>query len=53
MASLVLRKFDKGTKLWDIAKMYRTTGADILAANQLTSEGEISSDKLLLIPRHK
>lgn len=52
-ASLVLRKFDKGTKLWDIAKMYRTTGADILAANQLTSEGEISSDKLLLIPRHK
>lgn len=52
-ASLVLRKFDKGTRLWDIAKMYRTTGADILAANQLAGEGDISPDKLLLIPRHK
>ena len=51
--SLVLRKFDKGTKLWDVAKMYRTTREDILAANGLEAEGEVPSDRLLLIPRHK
>ena len=52
-ASLVLRKFDKGMRLWDIAKLYRTTGADILAANQLEGEEGITSDRLLLIPNHR
>ena len=51
--SLVLRKFDRGTRLWDIAKMYRTTGADILAANQLEGEEGITPDRLLLIPNHR
>ena len=51
--SIVLRKVAPGTRLWDIAKQYRTTGGDILAANQLESEGEISGDRLLLIPRKR
>ena len=51
--SIVLRKVANGTRLWDIAKQYRTTGADILAANQLESENAIPADRLLLIPRRK
>jgi len=51
--SLVLRKFDQGMRLWDIAKLYRATTADILAANGLEEESAISADRLLLIPRHK
>ena len=53
MPSLVLRKFTYGTKLWDIAKAYRTTTDAILSANDLESEGDISEECLLLIPRHK
>ena len=51
--SIVLRKISSGTRLWDIAKQYRTTGADILAANALESEEALSGDKLILIPRHR
>ena len=51
--SLVLRKFDREMGLWDIAKLYRTTGKDILAANQLEGEEEITPDRLLLIPNHR
>ena len=51
--SVILRKFDQSTRLWDIAKQYRTTCADILAANQVESEQAIPTDKLLLIPRRK
>ena len=51
--SVILRKFDRNGRLWDIAKQYRTTCADILAANQLDSEQAIPTDKLLLIPRRK
>ena len=51
--SVILRKFDRNTRLWDIAKQYRTTCADILAANQVDSEQAIPADKLLLIPRRK
>ena len=48
--SAILRKVDRGTRLWDIAKQYRTTCADILAANQVDSEQAIPADRLLLIP---
>ena len=51
--SVILRKFDRGLRLWDIAKQYRTTCADILSANQVESEQTIPTDKLLLIPRRK
>ena len=53
MASIVLRKFVAGTRLWDIAKAYHTTGADILAANQLESEAAIPADRLILVPRRR
>ncbi len=52
-ASIVLRKFGDGARLWDIAKQYHTTGADILAANELESEAAIPADRLLLIPRRR
>ena len=51
--SVILRKFDGSVRLWDIAKQYRTTCADILAANQAESEQTIPTDRLLLIPRRK
>ena len=51
--SVILRKFDRSLRLWDIAKQYRTTCADILSANQVDSEQAIPTDKLLLIPRRK
>ena len=51
--SVILRKFDRSGRLWDIAKQYRTTCADILSANQVESEQAILADKLLLIPRRK
>ena len=53
MPSIVLRKISDGTRLWDIAKQYRTTGADILAANAMESEDALNGDKLILIPRHR
>jgi len=53
MPSLVLRKFERGAKLWDIAKHYRTTTAAILAANALENERTVGETQLLLIPRHK
>ncbi len=51
--SVILRKFDRSGRLWEIAKQYRTTCADILSANQVESEQAIPADKLLLIPRRK
>ena len=51
--SVILRKFDRSARLWDIAKQYRTTCGDILAANQVDSEQAIPTDRLLLIPRRK
>lgn len=53
MPSLVLRKFERGERLWDIAKQYRTTTAAILAANGLENERTVGEEQLLLIPRHK
>ena len=36
-----------------LAKRYNTTIGVILAANQLETEGDISRDQLLLIPRKR
>lgn len=51
--SVVLRYLDGGESLWDLAKRYSTTGADILAANELETEADVPGDRLLLIPRKR
>ncbi|MEG0780672.1 MAG: DUF3794 domain-containing protein [Oscillospiraceae bacterium] len=51
--SLVLRTLEQEEQLWDLAKRYGTTIADILAANELESEAGLVRDKLLLIPRKR
>src|SRR5699024_10516723 len=51
--SVVLRYLDGGESLWDLAKRYSTTGADILAANELETEADVPVDRLLLIPRKR
>ncbi len=49
--SIVLRVVGQ-ERLWDIAKTYRTTMADIMQANEL-EEGSALSGRLLLIPRKR
>ena len=51
--SLVLRAMKQGERLWDIAKLYRTTVEAILAANELKEESAAVIGKLLLIPRRR
>ena len=51
--SLVLRAMKQGERLWDIAKLYRTTVEAILAANGLKEESAAVIGKLLLIPRRR
>ena len=48
--SLVLRCLGNQETLWDLAKLYRTTIADILTANQLEEEQDLPRDQMLLIP---
>ncbi|MDD5938334.1 MAG: DUF3794 domain-containing protein [Clostridiales bacterium] len=50
--SLVLRMLDRGERLWDVAKRYGTTIADIISANELADESA-AVGKLLLIPRKR
>lgn len=50
--SLVLRMLEPGERLWDMAKSYGTTIADIISANELDSESA-AGGKLLLIPRRR
>lgn len=50
--SLVLRRFESGERLWDVAKVYGTTIADIISANELDGE-PAAVGKLLLIPRRR
>ncbi len=49
--SIVLRVVGQ-ERLWDIAKAYRTTMADIMQANEL-EDGNALGGKLLLIPRKR
>ena len=51
--SLVLRALKQGERLWDLAKQYRTTVSDILAANDMAEEAAAAVGKLLLIPRRR
>lgn len=48
--SIVLRLPQRRERLWDIAKCYGTTAAEIRQANQL-EEGSLPAGQLLLIPR--
>ncbi len=50
--SLVLRMLEGGERLWDVAKAYGTTVADIISANELEGESA-AAGKLLLIPRRR
>jgi hypothetical protein len=50
--SVVLRRAYAGEKLWDIAKKYRTTIADIQIANQIDGD-VIAVNKMLLIPKKR
>ena len=49
----MLRALRQGERLWDLAKQYRTTVGDILAANDLAEEAAAAVGKLLLIPRRR
>ena len=50
--SLVLRMLGREERLWDLAKTYSTTIADIISANELEDE-TAAGDRLLLIPRRR
>lgn len=47
--SLIVRTVDKDTLLWDLAKTYGTTVADIMAANEMESEN-LAERAMLLLP---
>lgn len=53
MPSLVLRAMSSGETLWNLAKQYRTTVEDILAANEMAEEAAAKVGQLLLIPRKR
>jgi len=50
--TLVLRMLEGGERLWDVAKAYGTTIADIMSANELADQAE-AAGRLLLIPRKR
>lgn len=50
--SLVLRMLEQGERLWDVAKAYGTTIADIISANEL-EDASAAVGRLLLIPRKR
>ncbi len=50
--SIVLRRVEAGEELWDIAKAYCTTQADIMGANELGDEHP-AQGQLLLIPNRR
>ena len=50
--SVILRTVGAGESLWDIAKAYQSTAADIAAANELEDE-QIPTGTMLLIPRQR
>ena len=50
--SVIIRKIAQGETLWKLAKEYRTTIDDIMAANSLESD-EILAGDMILIPRRR
>ena len=53
LPSLVLRSLCEGETLWDVAKQYRTTIAEILSANELSGSAAAEAGQMLLIPRKR
>ena len=51
--SLVLRGLGSNEDLWTLAKIHNTTVTDILSANGLDSEADVSRERLLLIPKKR
>lgn len=51
--ALVLRTLAPEASLWALAKRYRTTVGEILAANELESEAAVLPGRMLLIPRKR
>lgn len=49
-SALVIYFADRGEKLWDIAKRYNTSPAEIASVNELEAE-KLDNGKMLLIPR--
>ena len=49
--SIVLRSLQSRESLWEIAKRYSSTEAEIRRANDLAEEAELPTGRLLLIPR--
>lgn len=49
--SVIVSCVHSGRTLWDIAKEYRVSPADILAANALESEAQLHSGAALIIPK--
>ncbi len=48
--TLVLRAMGAQERLWNLAKAYRTTVAEILTANELSAEADAPGGEMLLIP---
>lgn len=48
--TLILRSYDGKDTIWQIAKKYNTTSGDILAANKITGESELTAGRLIIIP---
>ena len=48
--TLILRSYDKQESIWQIAKSYGTTTTDIMTANKIADESELSDGRLILIP---
>ena len=49
--SVIVSCVHSGRTLWDIAKEYRVSPADILAANALENEAQLHSGVALIIPK--
>ena len=47
--TLVLRAMGAQERLWDLAKAYRTTVAEILTANELSAEADAPGGEMLLV----
>ena len=52
LPSIVLRLAEDGETLWELAKTYFTTKNDIMAANELSEEADLTG-RLLLIPKKR
>ena len=49
-ASLILRRAEGGETVWLLAKSFRTSPGDIMAANHLETGGALETGQLVMIP---